>query len=267
MEMRGLTRNSDITFGSRYECKYLVHSMLISEFRRFIQPFMQPDRFAALRTDLRYPVCSLYLDTDDLRLYQQVVGGEKKRFKLRARTYSDNPATPVFLEVKRKINNIVAKRRVRVSRDEARTMLTVGISGWLERLHGEHDSDLDYFAHHTRLSQAKPLIKVRYMREAYESRAGDPLRITIDTELVHVPSFDDDLTHGLGRWVATPLDEQIVEIKFTERFPEWVSDAVRMFGLKQQAVPKYAMSVEHMLNHGRPSAMSVAGFTLPPLRT
>ena len=265
--MRGLTRNSDITFGSRYECKYLVSEMLVPDFRRFIEPFMQPDRFAALRERFSYPVCSLYLDTDDLRLYRQVVGGEKKRFKLRARTYSDDPATPVFLEVKRKINNIVAKRRARVTREEARTMLTAGLSGWLQRLHVDQDPELDYFAHHTRLSEAKPVIKVRYMREAYESRAGDPVRITLDTELIHAATFDDDLTHGLGQWVDTPLRHQILEIKFTERFPRWVSEAVQMFGLKQQAVPKYAMSIEHMLEHGRASAMSVAGFTLPPLRT
>ena len=42
------------------------------------------------------------MDSDDLRLYYQTVGGEKDRFKLRVRTYSDRPNAPTFFEVRRR---------------------------------------------------------------------------------------------------------------------------------------------------------------------
>jgi hypothetical protein len=39
------------------------------------------------------------------------VAGEKARFKLRVRTYSDDPSSPAFFEVKEKTNKVVSKRR------------------------------------------------------------------------------------------------------------------------------------------------------------
>lgn len=258
--------NTDVTFASRYECKYLVDPMLVPEIRAYIQPFVKPDGFAALRQGNRYPICSLYLDTDDLRLYQQTVGGNKKRFKLRARTYSDNPESPVFFEVKRKVDSIVRKRRARLSRRQAALMFGNGVNGWIRELSGDLASDVEYFQSHALLSGAKPVIRVKYLREAYDSPNGEPVRITIDTDLMHAVTLDGTLSHAEGRWVTTPVDGPILEIKFTNHFPDWVGDVVRVFGLKQQAVPKYIMSVDHMLMGGRESVLSLAGFTLPALR-
>lgn len=259
--------DSDLTLFSRFECKYVVDRQQLPELRAFISPFMRPDRFAALHDDRRYPVCSLYLDSDDLALYQQTVNGERDRFKLRARTYSDRPDSPVFLEIKRKVNNVVQKRRARVDRATARHVM----NHELHRVQGGGlepgaARDIEHFADRARRLEAKPVLRVKYMREAYESDAGDPVRITVDTDLCHAVSLDGALDHGPGRWVSTPVDGVIVEIKFTERFPTWVSDLVRMLALKQQPVPKYILSVDHMLMTGREASLAVAGFTLPARR-
>jgi hypothetical protein len=58
----------------------------------------------------------------------------------------------------------------------------------------------------------------------------------------------------------------VVEIKFTERYPWWVQDFIYSFGLTQRAVPKYVLSVDHMLLNGRDSALALGGMTLPPRR-
>jgi len=254
-----VVHDSDITLASRFECKYVVSALAVPALREFIQPFARPDRFAAVRSDLRYPITSLYLDSDDLLLYQQTVGGEKNRFKLRVRSYSDDPDSPLFLEVKRKVNNIVQKRRARIDRASASRLLDARSMSPV----GEQDADIDYFASHTELVSARPLVRVRYMREAYESIDGEPVRITLDTELMHVATFDFETSHDHGRWVATPVGGVVLEIKFTDMFPSWVRDMVRAFGLKQQPVPKYILSVDHMLLAGRESVLSVGGWTLP----
>jgi len=264
--MTRVVEDSDITLSSRYECKYLISPLLVPEIREFIQPFMQPDRFAALREGHRYPVCSLYLDSQDLLLYQQTVGGEKNRFKLRIRSYSDLWSSPVFFEVKRKINNIVQKRRARLVRCDAADFLEQRMDGSGFHAVPTPADDLEYFACHMELAAARPLLRVRYRREAYESKGGDPVRITIDTELMHAVTLDTDLSHEHGRWVSTPVDGNILEIKFTEMFPSWIRDLVQMFGLKQQPVPKYVMSVDHMMLEGRESVLNLAGFTMPVRR-
>ena len=81
---------------SRYEWKYLVPDVMVPEVRRFIRPFVRSDRFAATRRDSRYPICSLYLDTVDLRLCEQTRRGEKNRFKLRIRSYSNKMTSPLW---------------------------------------------------------------------------------------------------------------------------------------------------------------------------
>ncbi len=256
--------HEDPTLSSRFECKYLIDPMLAGSVRRFVAPFMRPDPYAAKRDGFRYPISSLYLDSDDLRLYQQTVGGEKNRFKLRIRTYSDEPDDDVFFEVKRKVNNIVRKKRARLIRADAQALLG-GNLGDLERpLDAKTDDDLALFHHHAARIGAKPVVRVKYNREAYESKTQDPVRVTLDTELMHAVTLQPDLRHDSGPWVTTPVDGVILEIKFTDNYPTWIHELVRLMGLRQQPVPKYIMSVDHMMLAGRQSSLALAGFTLPP---
>jgi hypothetical protein len=198
-------------------------------------------------------------------LYQQTVGGEKDRFKLRIRTYTDDPSRPAYLEVKRKLNNVVHKRRAGVPRDHVARVLNRAVLD-LSWLPPEDQADSEYFCSYLALTEARPLIRVKYMREAYAADGNEPVRITIDSNLMHAITLNDNLSHAEGRWTATPVRGVIVEIKFTERFPWWVQDFIRTFGLHQRAVPKYVWSVDHMLLDSRESALSVAGITLPPRR-
>ena len=262
----GPSTDSDPTLFSRYECKYLLSPLAVPELRHFLSPFMRPDRFAAIRPGNRYPICSLYLDGEDLPLYQQTVGGEKNRYKLRVRTYSDREDTPVFLEVKRKVNNIVQKRRARIERRRLVPFLSRAAADFAERDALGVDDDLGYFDAHRDRIDAKPVVKIRYLREAYESNADEPVRVTIDTELMHAAEFNSDVSHSSGRWVTTPVEGVIVEIKYTELCPYWVRDMVRFFDLKQQPVPKYVLSLDHMLLDGRESVLALRGVTLPQRR-
>jgi VTC domain-containing protein len=255
--------DSDITLASRFECKYLVSPLVVPALREFIAPFVRLDRFATSRPDGRYSICSLYYDSDDLRMYQQTVGGEKNRVKLRVRSYSDDESSPLYFEVKRKVNNIVQKRRACVTRQQAAALH----ARRFDSVMGAVDPEFGYFANYAGLSSARPVVRVRYMREAFESLTGEPLRITLDTELIHAATFDFETSHERGRWVTTPVDGVILEIKFTEMFPAWVADMVRAFGLVQQPVPKYVLCLDHMLLAGRESVLSLGGLTLPVERS
>ena len=115
--------DSDVTLRSRFECKYIISPAAVPAMREFIQPFMAPDRYAALWEDKRYGICSLYLDTPELELYRQGMSGLKNRMKLRVRTYADGPDAPVFFEVKKRMNGIVAKARSAMERRRALPVL------------------------------------------------------------------------------------------------------------------------------------------------
>jgi len=264
-QMPRIRPNLEPTFFSRYECKYLVDPVVVPAMREYLEPFIMPDKFAALRPGFQYPISSLYLDSPDLLTYQQTVGGEKDRFKLRVRTYTDDPSKPAYFEVKRKSNNVISKRRAGLPRAQARTLLNQDPFD-IDDVRAEMRSDTEFFCHLISSISARPVIRIKYLREAYQANGNEPVRITLDSDLMHSPTLGAELSHHSGRWTTTPLDGVIVEIKFTERYPWWVQQFIRAFGLKQQAVPKYVWSVDHMMMDGRESVLALGGLTLPPRR-
>lgn len=219
---------------SRYECKYLVAPKQAEAIRKFAQAFVAPDPYAANLEGYRYSICSLYLDSSDLSLYRQTVEGTKNRFKLRVRTYGDDALDPVFFEVKRRMNGVVIKSRSKTSRDRALEYLMRRRSG-----HG----GLEEFANLSRLTSARPSLRVRYVREAYESPV-DRVRVTFDTELQHSITTSPNISHNGPGWARTPIDGVILELKFTDQFPSWVRELIDRFQLQRTSIAKYVMSVD-----------------------
>jgi SPX domain protein involved in polyphosphate accumulation len=113
--------HSDGTLRSRFECKYVVEPSELPALREFFSTFMEQDANTSNRPlsatgGRAYTVSSLYLDSPRLALYQDTVDGAKNRFKLRLRTYDDAPGSPVFCEVKKRMDGVIYKRRAPVSR-------------------------------------------------------------------------------------------------------------------------------------------------------
>jgi len=92
------------------ELKYLIPEATALLVRDFVRSYLAMDEFSVGRPNYSYPVHSLYLDSDDLKLYWRTINGDKNRFKLRLRYYSAQPGTPVFFEIKRRMNNCILKQ-------------------------------------------------------------------------------------------------------------------------------------------------------------
>ncbi len=106
---------ADRMLACRYEMKYLIDEIRAAGIVRYIRPFLQPDRYSKLQRGGMYPIVSLYLDAPDLQLCRESLTGVKNRFKLRIRSYTDEPEYPRFLEIKRRINQVIFKSRARVT--------------------------------------------------------------------------------------------------------------------------------------------------------
>jgi hypothetical protein len=237
--------------GARYELKYVVSPSAARQIRPLVAAHLPPDEHGR---GLPYPIDSLYLDTRDLKLYRQTLAGEKNRFKLRVRTYTASPADPVFLEVKRRVDAAVIKSRGPLDRTRARQLLA-GSSGWCEGLAAQELQAVARFTAAVSLCPVEPLVRVRYQREAYEA-PNEPLRITFDTELEHAPTRQSDFSSDSLAWKRTPLEGIVLEVKFTERYPLWVADMIRRFGLQRRSVPKYVLSLDRVLQ-ARRAALSL----------
>ena len=69
----------------RYERKFLVTEQIASAIRGFVASYLSHDEHMAGTGSDGYRVCSLYLDSPSLGLYDQSCNGIKNRYKLRIR--------------------------------------------------------------------------------------------------------------------------------------------------------------------------------------
>jgi len=92
---------------------------------------------------------------------------------------------------------------------------------------------------------AGPVIRVRYLRHAYEDDSDNRVRITFDRNLCY--NVTSAAKVGLDRqgWQRPCLPGVILEIKFTGRYPAWLGRMPECFELHQQSVSKYTPSIKN----------------------
>src|SRR5688572_32254621 len=99
--------NSIALQACRYELKYIIDESQARYLRALIKGYTEPDEHMGdpgSASAWGYPVRSLYLDNPSLELCRQTMQGIKNRYKLRIRFYDEQPTSPVFLEIKQRIN-------------------------------------------------------------------------------------------------------------------------------------------------------------------
>jgi hypothetical protein len=87
----------DRILACRYELKYQISESKAVAIARFISPYLHLDHYCKSRPDRSYPVLTLYLDSEYFHLCRQTLEGQKNRFKLRIRSYTDDTNYPRFL--------------------------------------------------------------------------------------------------------------------------------------------------------------------------
>jgi hypothetical protein len=241
-------RTADNTLFCRYELKYRISESKAEAIEQFIKPYIHLDRYAKLQPDRTYPIASLYLDSQDLKLCRESLTGKKNRFKLRIRSYSDDPDTPCFVEIKRRLNNIIIKGRVRVTNDNVATLLSGRSLPAQQYKADEHT--LRQFQLYMHCINAGPVIGVRYKRRAYEDDSDNRVRVTFDRQLCYHVSREPVIMFNDTGWQRHRHDSVVLELKFTSRYPAWLSRMVKYFDLQRQSVSKYASSIKESCSRG-----------------
>ncbi len=237
----GMTVQVDRTLGSRYELKYRISESKAHALAQFIKSYIHLDHYSRLQPNGAYPIVSLYLDSVDLRLCRQTLEGNKNRFKLRIRSYTDDLEYPRFFEIKRRMNSIIIKSRARVMDDGVSAFLS-GLSPPTQR-YLEDEETLRQFQFYVNSVAARPTVRVRYMRQAYEGDSENRVRITFDRQLAYNLSSEPIVTLGGTGWKYHPTNDVILEIKFTDFYPAWLTRMVKYFNLRSRSVSKYVSSV------------------------
>ena len=252
----------------RFELKYLIPAGLTHPIRDFVSCYLEPDDYARANPDLSYTIHSLYLDSDDLKTHQAALNGTKNRFKLRLRYYNDNPATPVFFEIKRRMDNCILKRRCPVRRDAVSLLMVGQLPGPEQLLSVEprHLGTLHRFNELLLELNARPRMHNRYRREAWVSRHDNSIRVTFDRQIQIEPFFEARAVVNMDSPTRVFSEFVILELKFTTRFPGWFEELVQHFGLMQFTSAKYSEGVNLLGEHRFRPLRRVDGFDSVPSR-
>ncbi|GAB4317776.1 MAG: polyphosphate polymerase domain-containing protein [Bacteroidales bacterium] len=228
----------------RFEYKYVVDNKHLSSIREMILPFVDQDNNAIDSPEGHYTVRSIYFDTPALDFYFEKIEGIRNRKKLRIRGYDEGgPDDLVFLEIKRKYSIPILKHRAALKYDEAVKMFRERhINGFFPMHEGPGSrDDARRFFYHLYSKNLRPVVLVVYDREPWLCKFDSTIRITFDKNLrgKAYPGLEDlyseqDLIYALpGKF--------IMEVKFNDKFPYWLSPVLARYGLKKRSASKYTM--------------------------
>ena len=111
------------TVFKRYELKYIMTREQQARVLKAMEPYMVPDRFG------RSTIRNIYFDSDDFILARHSIAKPDFKEKLRIRSYSKaSSESSVFVELKRKADHLVYKRRIAFP-EKAAMSWTQGFAG------------------------------------------------------------------------------------------------------------------------------------------
>jgi hypothetical protein len=239
---------------SRYELKYLVDEPCARQVRDFARSYLRRDDHAIPEKRFSYPIYSLYLDDPGLTLYRATVQAQMNRFKMRVRYYDHNPASPLFCEIKRRVNEVILKHRAVIKRD-ALHRLVRGFCPTVDDLYDPTDADsysaLREFCNLRDSLRAQPNIIVYFEREAWVAPGDEGVRVTFDRAAAAAP-YAANLQPSA--WRDAKVEQVILELKFDNRFPLWMRELVRCCDLYRTHMGKYVHCYDQLPRPARPYA-------------
>ena len=225
-----------ITSFQRIEKKFFLTIQQYAEFKEKLSPYVQADAYPT------YTLCNLYYDTDDYRLIRSSIDKPIYKEKLRVRSYGVPESDGrVFVEIKKKFDGIVYKRRI-TQTPKAASALLRGIRplGSVSQIQKE----IEYFQ---TLHRTVPKAFIAYDRQAFQGIEDKDLRITFDRNMRY--RLDDlDLQSGDHGEPILKTDDVLMEIKMPVACPLWLSGLLTECGIVSASFSKYGeVYREHIL--------------------
>lgn len=158
----------------RYELKFMLTQSQKQALLQVMEPYMALDQYG------RTTIQNLYYDTDSFRLVRRSMERPEYKEKLRVRSYGTaREGGRVFVELKKKYDHVVYKRRLTLPEPDAMAWLAGDKSAAPDSQIGR---EIDYFCAFYR--DLRPQVFLSYEREAYFERGGGDFRVTFDENIL-----------------------------------------------------------------------------------
>lgn len=216
------------TVFKRYEIKYLLTQEQYQRFMQVMRGILVAEQYGS------YSVGNLYLDTPDYDLIRASMEKPLYKEKMRLRSYGvpAGKKSAVFLELKKKYEGIVYKRRMQMTEEEAEHYLMFGsIQGDKGQIFSE--------IHYTRRRYGlEPKVCIWYDRTAFTCMENEELRITFDTNIT-ARSDRLSLKEEPDGEKLTDFRTVLMEIKAPGVMPVWMGHILSELKIYPASYSKY----------------------------
>ena len=211
----------------RSEIKYMIDEDIFRKLMEVMKKYMIADAYG------RSTVCSLYFDTPDYLLIRRSLDHPMYKEKLRLRSYGvANESTKVFVEIKKKYDSIVYKRRIAMKESEAQRYLLHHEKVMSCQISDEIDYCMDHY------EGLAPAVMLSYEREAYYAKDDHEFRITFDRNILW-RDYDLSLCKGIYGNPILKEDQVLMEVKTAGTIPLWMVEFLSGNKIYKTSFSKY----------------------------
>lgn len=222
-----IIKNKSNEIFQRYEKKYILTKAQHEQFLERANEHLETDQYG------ESVICNLYYDTPFYDLIRSSIEKPVYKEKLRLRSYGvPRKEDNTFIEIKKKYDGIVYKRRIELSLEESTKYLDHGISP--SRVN-QIKKEIDYF-----ISYYQPVKKmyIAYDRIAMIGKYDDSIRVTFDRN-IRYRMHDLDLGKGDYGTLVLPPETVLMEIKVAGAYPLWMVSILSDLQLYPTSFSKY----------------------------
>ncbi len=222
-----------LTF-KRYEIKYLLTDEQRDRLRILMDHHMVPDEWGPST------VCNVYYDTPTHVLVRRSAEHPDYKEKVRVRSYGvAKPGDPVFVELKKKYDGVVYKRRCAMDADRVPTFLAGH-----DRPTTQIERELDFTC--KRYGGLVPSFFIAYDREAFYATDDHEFRMTFDTRVrSRTTNLRLDATDEAEQFLEDGLN--LLEVKAGGAVPLWLVEFFSGEGIYKTRFSKVGMAWEREL--------------------
>ena len=216
---------------NRYEKKYILPKEIYFELRERIKDKMIEDEYG-LST-----ICNIYYDTYNKELIRKSIDKPIYKEKLRIRSYGvPKDDSKVFVEIKKKYNKVVNKRRICLKLNDAYNLVENNI---LPEIKDDYQnkqilSELQFFLKQYSLEKS---IYLAYDRIAMKCLTED-FRLTFDSN-IRSRYVDMELEKGDEGNLLLPPNYYLMETKVMGTTPIWFSKIISDLAIYPTSFSKY----------------------------
>lgn len=220
----------------RHELKYILSKEQKEHILKSVEPYMKLDEYG------RTTIQNIYFDTENYRLIRRSIEKPDYKEKLRVRRYvNKNTGNKVFVEIKKKYEKIVYKRRLSLHEEDAMQWLTGKSPCEVDSQIGR---EIDYFLQY--YGTLKPALFLSYEREAYYSQDGSDFRITFD-ENVRCRQERIMFQSDAGGIFVLDEDKVLMEIKCSGGMPMWMAESLSKEKIYKTSFSKYGTAYQNII--------------------